>query len=65
DPPTDETRRKTTVTTPPDHHHIADTDRDGSISYNEFITAMMNIRREHKEEHLREAFNSFDKDGNG
>ncbi|GJT55746.1 outer envelope protein 64 chloroplastic [Tanacetum coccineum] len=43
----------------------ADTDRDGSISYNEFITAMMNIRREHKEEHLREAFNSFDKDGNG
>nr|GEW19342.1 hypothetical protein [Tanacetum cinerariifolium] len=41
DPPTNETR---SIYAPPDDHdHIADTDRDGSINYNEFITAMMNF----------------------
>ncbi|CAI9303625.1 unnamed protein product [Lactuca saligna] len=42
----------------------ADADRNGLIDYNEFITAMMNFRRTYKEEHLRKAFQKFDKDDN-
>nr|KAJ0187709.1 hypothetical protein LSAT_V11C900493800 [Lactuca sativa] len=42
----------------------ADADRNGLIDYNEFITAMMNFRRTYKEEHLRNAFQKFDKDDN-
>ncbi|CAH1429987.1 unnamed protein product [Lactuca virosa] len=43
---------------------LADTDQNGLIDYNEFITAMMNFRRMYKEEHLLKAFQKFDKDNN-
>ncbi|KAI3703832.1 hypothetical protein L1987_74027 [Smallanthus sonchifolius] len=43
----------------------ADTDGDGYIDYDEFKTAMMNFRKQHKEDHLRKTFQHFDKDLNG
>ncbi|KAI3828308.1 hypothetical protein L1987_02408 [Smallanthus sonchifolius] len=43
----------------------ADTDGDGYIDYDEFKTSMMNFRKQHKEDHLRKAFQHFDKDSNG
>ncbi|KAD6453992.1 hypothetical protein E3N88_08698 [Mikania micrantha] len=42
----------------------ADADGNGYIDYNEFITAMTNIKQ-HKEENLRRAFNQFHKGSNG
>lgn len=43
----------------------ADIDRSGSIDYEEFIAATMNLNKLHKEEDLAAAFSFFDKDGSG
>ncbi|XP_071736581.1 calcium-dependent protein kinase 9-like [Rutidosis leptorrhynchoides] len=42
----------------------ADADGNGYIDYDEFITAMMNFRRLHKEEELHALFKRFDTDNN-
>ncbi|PKA48150.1 Calcium-dependent protein kinase 17 [Apostasia shenzhenica] len=43
----------------------ADADGNGTIDYDEFITATMHINRMDKEEHLFAAFQYFDKDNSG
>ena len=43
----------------------ADADGNGTISYEEFITATMHMNRMDKEEHLYTAFQYFDKDNSG
>lgn len=42
-----------------------DADGDGTINYDEFITATMHKNRMHREEHLYTAFQFFDKDNSG
>lgn len=43
----------------------ADADGNGTIDYEEFITATMHINRMDREEHLYTAFQYFDKDNSG
>jgi calcium-dependent protein kinase len=43
----------------------ADADGNGTIDYEEFITATMHMNRMDREEHLYTAFQYFDKDGSG
>ncbi|XP_031268303.1 calcium-dependent protein kinase 17-like [Pistacia vera] len=43
----------------------ADADGNGTIDYDEFITATMHINRMDREEHLYTAFQHFDKDNSG
>ncbi|KAK9939450.1 hypothetical protein M0R45_016145 [Rubus argutus] len=43
----------------------ADADGNGSIDYDEFITATMHLNRMDREEHLYTAFQHFDKDKSG
>ncbi|KAG5238544.1 calcium-dependent protein [Salix suchowensis] len=43
----------------------ADADGNGSIDYDEFITATMHLNRMDREEHLYTAFQHFDKDNSG
>ncbi|ONK55374.1 uncharacterized protein A4U43_UnF4100 [Asparagus officinalis] len=43
----------------------ADADGNGTIDYDEFITATMQLNRMDKEEHLYTAFQFFDKDNSG
>ncbi|KAF8395709.1 hypothetical protein HHK36_019659 [Tetracentron sinense] len=43
----------------------ADADGNGTIDYDEFITATMHINRMDREEHLYTAFQYFDKDNSG
>ncbi|ERN06720.1 hypothetical protein AMTRI_Chr01g103780 [Amborella trichopoda] len=43
----------------------ADADGDGTIDYDEFITATMHMNRMDREEHLYTAFQYFDKDNSG
>ncbi|RXI03138.1 hypothetical protein DVH24_003790 [Malus domestica] len=43
----------------------ADADGNGTIDYDEFITATMHLNRMDKEEHLYTAFQHFDKDSSG
>ncbi|KAF6176120.1 hypothetical protein GIB67_000214 [Kingdonia uniflora] len=43
----------------------ADADGDGTIDYDEFITATMHMNRMDREEHLYSAFQYFDKDNSG
>ena len=43
----------------------ADADGNGTIDYDEFITATMHMNRMNKEEHLYTAFQYFDKDNSG
>jgi len=42
-----------------------DQDQDGTISYDEFITATIHLNKLENNEHLFNAFQLFDKDGNG
>lgn len=42
-----------------------DSDGNGSISYTEFIMATMNKKKMITEEKMKQAFDAFDKDGNG
>lgn len=42
-----------------------DTDGSGFIDYTEFLAATMNRQKLLTKENLQEAFNTFDKDGNG
>lgn len=42
-----------------------DSDGNGSISYTEFIMATMNKKKMLTEEKMKQAFDAFDKDGNG
>lgn len=43
----------------------ADADGNGTIDYDEFITATMHMNRMNKEDHLYTAFQYFDKDNSG
>lgn len=43
----------------------ADADGNGTIDYDEFITATMHMNRMDREEHLYTAFQYFDKDNSG
>jgi len=43
----------------------ADADGNGTIDYDEFITATMHLNRMDREEHLYTAFQYFDKDNSG
>lgn len=43
----------------------ADADGNGTIDYEEFITATMHMNRMDREEHLYTAFQYFDKDNSG
>ena len=43
----------------------ADFDNNGSIDYNEFITATLNLNKIEREEKIFAAFSYFDKDGSG
>ena len=43
----------------------ADVDNDGSIDYEEFITATMAMNKMEKDDKLRQAFRHFDKDESG
>lgn len=43
----------------------ADADGNGTIDYDEFITATMQLNRMDREEHLYTAFQYFDKDNSG
>jgi calcium-dependent protein kinase len=43
----------------------ADADGNGTIDYEEFITATMHMNRMDRDEHLYAAFQYFDKDGSG
>ncbi|KAF7833585.1 calcium-dependent protein kinase 17-like [Senna tora] len=43
----------------------ADADGNGTIDYDEFITATVHLNRMNKEEHLYTAFQYFDKDNSG
>ncbi|KAM1206274.1 hypothetical protein FF1_006943 [Malus domestica] len=43
----------------------ADADRNGTIDYDEFITATMHLNRMDREEHLYTAFQHFDADNSG
>ncbi|CAN0911555.1 Calcium-dependent protein kinase 14 [Linum grandiflorum] len=43
----------------------ADADGNGTIDYDEFITATMHLNRMDREEHLYTAFQHFDKDNSG
>nr|XP_017251361.1 PREDICTED: calcium-dependent protein kinase 20-like isoform X2 [Daucus carota subsp. sativus] len=43
----------------------ADLDNSGTIDYTEFVAAMLNLNKAHKEDHLLAAFSYFDKDGSG
>ena len=42
---------------------LADTDGDGSISYNEFLTAVVTQEELQSESQLKQAFSLFDEDG--
>jgi len=42
-----------------------DSDNDGTISYDEFITATIHLNKLENNEHLHRAFQVFDRDGNG
>ena len=42
-----------------------DMDHSGSIDYSEFIIATMDLKKAMSKEKLKEAFEIFDKDGNG
>ncbi|MBA0762354.1 hypothetical protein Gotri_011988 [Gossypium trilobum] len=46
-------------------HYMADADSNGTIDYEEFITATMHMNRMDREEHLYRAFQHFDKDNSG
>ncbi|KAF9675652.1 hypothetical protein SADUNF_Sadunf09G0054600 [Salix dunnii] len=46
-------------------HKQADADGNGTIDYDEFITATMHMNRMDREEHLYTAFQHFDKDNSG
>lgn len=46
-------------------HEQADADGNGTIDYDEFITATMQMNRMDREEHLYTAFQYFDKDNSG
>lgn len=43
----------------------ADADGNGTIDYDEFITATVHMNRMDREEHLYKAFQYFDKDNSG
>ncbi len=43
----------------------ADTDKSGTINYTEFLAATMDAQIYMREENLRQAFMTFDKDGSG
>ncbi|KAJ7238096.1 hypothetical protein O6H91_Y443500 [Diphasiastrum complanatum] len=43
----------------------ADVNNDGLLDYGEFVTLVINLQRVDKDEHLRKAFDYFDKAGNG
>ncbi|KAJ7521642.1 hypothetical protein O6H91_19G062400 [Diphasiastrum complanatum] len=43
----------------------ADVDGDGILDYDEFVTLMINLQRVDSDEHLRKAFDHFDKAGSG
>lgn len=43
----------------------ADADGNGTIDYEEFITATVHMNRMDREEHLYTAFQYFDKDNSG
>jgi calcium-dependent protein kinase len=43
----------------------ADADGNGTIDYEEFITATMHMNRMDRDEHLYTAFQYFDKDNSG
>lgn len=43
----------------------ADFDNNGSIDYNEFITATLNLNKLEREEKIFAAFSYFDRDGSG
>ena len=43
----------------------ADADGNGTIDYEEFITATMHMNRMDREEHLYTTFQYFDKDNSG
>lgn len=43
----------------------ADADGNGTIDYDEFITATMHMNRMDREEHMYTAFQYFDKDNSG
>ncbi|MBA0644953.1 hypothetical protein Goklo_013118 [Gossypium klotzschianum] len=45
--------------------YMADADSNGTIDYEEFITATMHMNRMDREEHLYRAFQHFDKDNSG
>lgn len=58
------------ITFLPSNSHViyklqADADGNGTIDYDEFITATMHLNRMNKEEHLYTAFQYFDKDNSG
>jgi calcium-dependent protein kinase len=46
-------------------YNAADLNNDGTIQYAEFIVAAMKQEELHSEKKLKDAFNAFDKDGNG
>lgn len=42
-----------------------DTDKNGSINYNEFLASCMDPKKLFTEEHIKSVFKAIDKDGNG